>query len=945
MDAAPPSSTPLLPRLFISAVSGEFKTVRQQVAAVVRQLGYQAVSMDDWPAGHGELRAWLREQIDSCDGLIHLPGLAYGAEPEVHDPAAHGLPADTPHYSYTQYEFLYAQAQGKKTWVIQPGQGCTRDTAPEKLDLPTDPAVADPSAYQSQRRDLQAAWLQKLKKDNHLRHQPKDDKDLQLILHTLRDHAQEMRLKFGDWQDFVADHMRRTEKRQRRMLAIAVGTLVLLLFVGLVVALVKRDSGNTVIKVDKVITQQDEAAKKLTVVENKMDQGLAKQEATLDAFVRERDLLRRVLNEAARRLSAQENLTAAEKYKLALDAIAAEDKTVPSANYLRQLLDEYGKKIEALGDNADYLDRALVAAKNQRFKDSIVTANEGIGVDTEKLKLLKTSRQHLHEAKEQIAIEEREIDKTTKSIRNHKADLLAVKATSSVQSIDYKTALVSYQQRAELYDKEAEPLEWADAQVWVAYMLHPDLARPKEAEPLLREVIRIREEKLGADDPQVAAAINNLGQLLQATNRPSEAEPLLRRALTIFEKAEGADHPNVATTLNNLAALLKSSNRLTDAEPLLRRALKIDETSYGLDHPNVARDLNNLAALLQDTNRSSEAEPLVRRSVKIDETSYSPDHPEVAISLNNLATLLQATNRLTDAEPLIQRALMIDETSYGPDHPRVARDLNNLAQLLQDTNRLSEAESLMQRVLRIDEISYGPDHPNVAGDLNNLATLLQDSNRLSEAEPLMQRALKIDETSNGPESPEVAIRLNNLASLFYSLNRLSDAEPLMRRALKIKLLFQKRSGHQHPNLHLTIANYLGMLNHQKLDAAAIRSHLDTLADDVPIDRAEFAKLWQKAMDSADAKPASTGPFDVTVTEVIATGQGPGLGIKEGDVIRRYHGEEISSFDQLIKLVGETQDESIPLEIQRGDLTLKPTAKPGKLGLRLENKPRAPAKGS
>ena len=79
--------------------------------------------------------------------------------------------------------------------------------------------------------------------------------------------------------------------------------------------------------------------------------------------------------------------------------------------------------------------------------------------------------------------------------------------------------------------------------------------------------------------------LNNLAQLLQATNRLGEAEPLMRRALAIWEELCGPDHPQVATGLNNLAQLLQDTNRLGEAEPLMRRALAIDEKAYGPDHP------------------------------------------------------------------------------------------------------------------------------------------------------------------------------------------------------------------------------------------------------------------------------------------------------------------------------------------------------------------------
>ena len=66
---------------------------------------------------------------------MHLPGLAYGAEPAVH-----GLPADSSRYSYTEYEFLYAQARPLKTWVILP--------ALREYTLPFILRVNEPSSFQ-----------------------------------------------------------------------------------------------------------------------------------------------------------------------------------------------------------------------------------------------------------------------------------------------------------------------------------------------------------------------------------------------------------------------------------------------------------------------------------------------------------------------------------------------------------------------------------------------------------------------------------------------------------------------------------------------------------------------------------------------------------------------------------------------------------------------------
>jgi Tetratricopeptide repeat len=52
--------------------------------------------------------------------------------------------------------------------------------------------------------------------------------------------------------------------------------------------------------------------------------------------------------------------------------------------------------------------------------------------------------------------------------------------------------------------------------------------------------------------------------------------------LAINEKSFGPDHSSVALSVNNLGNLLHATNRLGEAEPLMRRALASDEKSFTL---------------------------------------------------------------------------------------------------------------------------------------------------------------------------------------------------------------------------------------------------------------------------------------------------------------------------------------------------------------------------
>jgi tetratricopeptide (TPR) repeat protein len=201
------------PRLFISAVTTELLGARQVVASAVRALGFDAVSQENFPTGSGELRQWLREQIDACEGLIQLVGHAYGDEPPT-------VESNGARVSYTQFEFLYAIERKKKTWVIVIGNDYPRDEALDQLDRPTDPVRPDQRGYQAERRALQESYVAGLKTANHLRHSANNPTELENVVLRLRDALAELRQQSA---------------RQRRHLTRAVGailTVLILLIAG-----------------------------------------------------------------------------------------------------------------------------------------------------------------------------------------------------------------------------------------------------------------------------------------------------------------------------------------------------------------------------------------------------------------------------------------------------------------------------------------------------------------------------------------------------------------------------------------------------------------------------------------------------------------------------------------------------------------------------------------
>ncbi len=76
----------------------------------------------------------------------------------------------------------------------------------------------------------------------------------------------------------------------------------------------------------------------------------------------------------------------------------------------------------------------------------------------------------------------------------------------------------------------------------------------------MHRALQIDQASYGQEHPTVAADLNNLAELLQATNRRAEAEPMYRHALNIliaFAK-QGYQHHKLETVIKNYSALLQA---------------------------------------------------------------------------------------------------------------------------------------------------------------------------------------------------------------------------------------------------------------------------------------------------------------------------------------------------------------------------------------------------
>ena len=268
----------------------------------------------------------------------------------------------------------------------------------------------------------------------------------------------------------------------------------------------------------------------------------------------------------------------------------------------------------------------------------------------------------------------------------------------------------------------------------------------KESEPLLREALTIKRQRLGNKHRDVAALLNALGSQQVRAGSLDTAEPLLREALAIRREVLGPSDPDVASTLNNLGLLLRNKGDLTSAAPMLREALDLRREKLGRDHPDVVIQTVNVALVLEDLGDHAASEQHAREALETRRRILGDEHPAVANTLRVVADALAGAGDYSRAEPLYRDAIAIARKGYGEQHAETARVQAGLGWVLVRAGEYARAEPLLRQAAGIQRRTVGVNNDATRTTLTNLARALNGLGDYAAAEAAAREAIVSYET-------------------------------------------------------------------------------------------------------------------------------------------------------------------------------------------------------
>lgn len=264
-----------------------------------------------------------------------------------------------------------------------------------------------------------------------------------------------------------------------------------------------------------------------------------------------------------------------------------------------------------------------------------------------------------------------------------------------------------------------------------------------EAEARSRRVLATREKLLAPDDPAIATALGDIGDVLVQTTRYADAVGFYERALAVAERAVGPDHSMCGSLRTNLGSALRSLGKPADALAQYETARSITERALGADHPQLATLAIDIGAAELDLGHLDEARAQFEHAREVWTRVLGADHPNVGTTHYRLGEIALKQGQLADAMASFQRALEIWQAKLGADHPSLAAALAGLGQTELAQHHPTAALGHYTRALALLEKALGPEHPELAGTLVDIGRCELALGKRTRAVAVLERAVKI----------------------------------------------------------------------------------------------------------------------------------------------------------------------------------------------------------
>ena len=258
---------------------------------------------------------------------------------------------------------------------------------------------------------------------------------------------------------------------------------------------------------------------------------------------------------------------------------------------------------------------------------------------------------------------------------------------------------------------------------------------PQAAQTILEETLRLQQQHLDPDSPELAATLQELGVVKRVLGKPSEALADQRAAFAILSRLPPThdQYRFLPRVMNQIGNALDATGDRTGAIDAYRQALELFERTGQSDDPVVGSAMHNIGLSLQAAGKPQDALPYLHRALEHTRRTLGELTTDFEVQAASLGRVYAQLRRFDEAEQYAQLGLQTAVRLYGAAHQYYAYNLVNLARLRQLQGRHADALPLLRQAIDIYRATFGPYHRFLAAAEVGQAESLAETGRAREA--------------------------------------------------------------------------------------------------------------------------------------------------------------------------------------------------------------------
>jgi tetratricopeptide (TPR) repeat protein len=251
---------------------------------------------------------------------------------------------------------------------------------------------------------------------------------------------------------------------------------------------------------------------------------------------------------------------------------------------------------------------------------------------------------------------------------------------------------------------------------WAKY----DLGKYEEALKFYEKSLKIRQQSLLPNHPDLAKSYNNIGLVYYNMGEYPKALSYYEKAFEIRQQSLPPNHPDLASSYNNIGLVYNSMGEYSKALSYYEKDLEISQQSLPPNHPDLAKSYGNIGLVCDSMGEYPKALSSYEKALEIQQQSLPPNHPDLAKFYNSIGIVYDKMGEYSKALSYYEKALEIQQQSLPPNHPDLAMSYNNIGLVYENMGNYSKALSSYERAVDIGQHSLPANHPNLKNLKRNL---------------------------------------------------------------------------------------------------------------------------------------------------------------------------------------------------------------------------------